>query len=133
MRKWVLVLMVLLVFGAVPTFAQTNETDNPLLRMLARIPDTSGSREYLSYIDYRALLASRPDVPEITSWGQFSSLMDSKSAASRLTMATLMGVQSGPGFFAQYLLRSEGMPEVVGFDDFTIERAVEFGNPPDQG
>ena len=91
------------------------------------------SREYLSYIDYAALLTSRPGVPEITSWAQFSSLMDSKSDASRLTMAALMGIQSGPGFFTQTLMRSQGMPDAVGFDVFTIERAIEFGNPPEQG
>jgi hypothetical protein len=125
--------MVMLAFGTAPTFAQTNESEPPLLRLLAKIPDTAGARSYFSYVDYRALLASRPGVPEITSWEQFSTLMNSKSDANRLTMATLYGIQSGPSFFSQYLMLAGDMPKVVGFDDFTIERAVEFGNPPEQG
>ncbi|MEO8393708.1 MAG: hypothetical protein ABI700_12025 [Chloroflexota bacterium] len=133
MRKWVLLIVVMLAFGTAPTFAQTTENESPLLRMLARIPDTSAAREYFSYIDYRALVAARPGVPEISSWEQFNTLIKSKSEESRLVLATLYGVQSGPSFFSQYLMLSEAMPKVVGFDDFTIERAVEFGNPPEQG
>jgi len=133
MRKWMFLTATLavLILGIAPVFAQTN--DSPLLQMLARIPDTSDARQYLSYIDYRALLASRPGVPQITSSQQLSTLLDSKSNDARLTMAALYGIQSGPQFFAQYFSAASDSPAVVGFDLFTIERAAEFGVPPRLG
>lgn len=133
MRKWVLLIVVMLSFGGAPTFAQPAENESPLLQMLAKIPDTAGARSYFSYVDYRALLAARPDMPAITSSEQFYSLLKGKTEESRLLLATLYGIQRGPAFFTQYLLLSEDMPKLVGFDDFTIERAIEFGNPPEQG
>ena len=133
MRKWVLLMVVTLAFGTAPIFAQTTETESPLLRMLARIPDSPAARQYFSYVDYQALLASRPGVPEITSWEQLSSLAGSKSNEGRVVMAALQGMQSGPQFYARYFMQAGEMPSVVGFDLLAIERAVEFGNPPEQG
>ena len=131
MRKWVLLLLLLLTFGSVPTFAQTNES--PLLQMLARVPDTPSAREYISYVDYKALLAARQGVPQITTWEQLSTLLSSKSKEGRLAMAALQGIQSGPEFYARYFMQAGDAPSVVGFDLLTIERAIEFGSLPDSG
>jgi hypothetical protein len=131
-QKWVLLITVLLAFGIAPVFAQT--TDNPLLQMLARIPDSPSAREYLTYVDYRALIAARPGAPVITSSQQLAALVDSKSKDGRLVMAALYGLKSGPTFFANAVLPAGSKSqEVVGFDLFAIQRAAEFGKPPDLG
>jgi len=134
MRKWFLLLMALLIVGIAPVFAQTSEpNESPLLTLLAHIPDNASAREYLSYIDYRALFAARPGAPQITSWTQFNTLLTANSKESAAVKAALYGVQSGPQFFATSLMQAGDMPSVAGFDVFAIERAVEFGNPPNKG
>ncbi len=128
MRKilWVLVVL-LIVVGAAPTMAQSEET--PLMDMLARIPAYVALREYVSYIDYHALLTTRNAVPEIHSWQEFQAQMEGKSAGSGLLLAALNGARSGPDFLSRIMI-ADNVPGVLGFDFFQIGQAVTFGRPP---
>lgn len=131
MRKPVLLALLLLWITIFPASAQDAESESPLLRMLARIPDTPAARDSLTYVDYRALIAARPGAPLVEDWQAFESIMDRDGADADLLMGALMGVQSGPAFFGRYFMEGGAMSEIVGFDPFTIARAAEYGQPPD--
>lgn len=129
MRKTFILVLVMLSVGLIAGTAQGEET--PLLRMLARIPNTSAARESLSYVDYRALIAARPGASTVSSWLEFELTSSIGGSGSRQLMAALIGIQSGPAFFSRSFPQGGAMAEAVGFDLFTIERAAEFGTPPE--
>ncbi len=125
MRKAFLLLTFLLLSTFTLVAAQPVET--PLLRMLARIPDTSAARETFSYADYRALVAARPGAPTATSWAEFEALNDDEQA---LFISALQGLSSGSDFFQRYFMETGDMTGVVGFDLLNVVRAAAYGNPP---
>ena len=118
MRKALLLSILMLLIGITPAAAQT-EGESPLLRMLARIPNSTLGQEDLSYIDYEALLTTRESVPEVASWDEFNALMDSRDEGSGLFLAALNGVQSGPQFL-QYIMSADDVPGVLGFAGLTL-------------
>src|SRR5664279_4656463 len=125
-KKLLLLALVILVLGIGSVMAQSDES--PLLQMLARIPDTPTAHDYLTYVDYRALIAARPGAPNVTSWQDFSSLQGSKEGA--LFMSVLQGISSGPQFYVTWFRSDKDMPATVGFDQFASDRAVEYNKPP---
>ncbi|MCC6805651.1 MAG: hypothetical protein IT319_22405 [Anaerolineae bacterium] len=118
----------LLILGLFPAAAQND--DNAFLRMLARIPDTAGAREWLTYVDYRALIAARQGAVQVTSWSEFELANNSNSEPAHQLMMALLGVHAGPQFFTNVFTAGADMADVVGFDPFTVERAAEFSQPP---
>ncbi|MEP7292470.1 MAG: hypothetical protein ABI835_11840 [Chloroflexota bacterium] len=132
MRKifLLLTLALLLTFGMIAASAQ--DDDNPLLRMLARIPDTPAARTWLTYADYQALISARPGAPSIGSWDEFVRLNDQRTDESGFFISALMSIQSGPQFYTTNFMQGSEMADVVGFDLFEIERAAEYGEPPAQ-
>jgi hypothetical protein len=128
----VLVLIVTLVaLGVMPLSAQDELTDNPLLDMLALVPNIPPAREYLSYIDYRALLATRPGAPQPTTAEAFDAIMvDAGSDERALLTSAISAASAGPFFFGGLVYReANAMPELVGFHIADIEQAIEFGKP----
>lgn len=130
MRKAFVLMIVLLIVGLLPATAQEDDR-NPFMQMLARIPDTAAAREWLTYIDYRAVIAARPGAPAVTTWQEFESA--SRDETGGQLMSALIGIQSGPAYFARSLMQGGEMAEAVGFDPFMVERAAEFGLPPGAG
>lgn len=126
MRKIFGLIALTLFLGLAPTAAQSD--DSPLLRMLARIPAAAAAHEYFSYVDYRAVFAARPGAPNITTWQEFAAADGDERTA---LLGALSGVQSGPASFMHYLYQSGDTPEVVGFDIFAVDRAVEYGQQPE--
>jgi hypothetical protein len=129
MRKPLVMLALLfMIMAVVPAAAQiVPSEDTPVVRMLSHIPNTIEARTELSYVDYQAILAARPDVPKFNTFAEFEAAFRGENG--NLVMATLNGIQSGPSFL-QYLLQSEDLPELLGFDFFDIAQAVSFGTPP---
>jgi hypothetical protein len=127
MRKLLLLIILLLMIGIMPTAAQEDEA--PLLRMLARIPNSALAREELSYIDYQALIGTREGATAVGSWEEFNTLMDSREDGAGLLIAALNGAKGGPQFL-QYIMSADDVSGVLGFDFFEVERAVSFGQPP---
>ncbi|MFN8450530.1 MAG: hypothetical protein U0521_18575 [Anaerolineae bacterium] len=126
MRKIFVLLLILLGFGLIPGSAQGDDT--PFLRMLARVPDTTAAREFLTYVDYRAIIAARPGAPSVSTWQQYEAT--ARTEAGGRLQAALMGIMSGPSYFTQSFLLGGDMAEAVGFDPFTVERGIEYGQPP---
>ncbi|MDL1884414.1 hypothetical protein FBR01_12260 [Anaerolineae bacterium CFX8] len=126
----------MLLFGlllALPAAAQESSTGqgkpNPLLEMLALVPDTAevwDSAPITSYADYRVLEAARGiSTPTKADF-------DNRTDTARLWLAASGGLFAGfpMQYFMQYL---EGMEEAVGFGWFDVNRALSFGQPPAVG
>lgn len=130
MQKGLLLLALLLLTGVFSASAQ--DDDNPLLDMLARVPNSTAAREWLTYIDYDAVISARPGAPLVQSWEEFETLSASNGDEIKLYMNALGAVRSGPAFFARYFQQSSEMPEVAGISLFDIQRGIEYGQPPGQ-
>lgn len=130
MQKGLLLLALLLLTGAFSASAQ--DDDNPLLDMLARVPNGIAAREWLTYIDYDAVINARPGAPLVQSWEEFEALSALNGDEIKLYMNALGAIRSGPAFFARYFQQSGEMSEVVGFSLFDIQRGIEYGQPPGQ-
>lgn len=128
-RLALLFLSLLVLFSS----AAADSGDPPFLEMLSRVPISAASLESVSvitYVDYRAVEAARPNVPTPQSWAEWAAL---DREASSLWLANANRIQSGPPEIFQYLTVLESMPQVMGFDVFDIDRALTFGDPPGTG
>ena len=128
MRKRILLLALILIVGIVPTSAQ--DQSNPLLDLLARVPDAPAAHEYLSYADYQAIFASYPGATRPTSYQDFTDLTADRDGASQAVMGALMSINSGPQLFQNLTSSGDEVAATMGFDLFNIDRALEYGNPP---
>jgi hypothetical protein len=102
---------------------------NPLLDMLALVPDNADAHPSngfsISYADYRALVqTSGIDIPAAGT--QFSALSsDAQAQYFRVFQRLSAGMQLD--YLKTYL---EGMQKSVGFDWFSVGRALVYGTPP---
>ena len=128
MAKYCLTFLILLLSISI-VIAQ--DSPSPLLEMMNAIPDSLENREALiSYIDYRAVEAARPGIASYESWSEF--LTSEGTLADGLYMAALRGISSGPDFMSYIYATGELWRETVGFDFFDIDRALIYGNLPEQ-
>ena len=126
--------------------AQDSTPSDPLLEMLALIPDTPEIRAEMhdaeshwnvSYMDYQGIVAARPGAAQITSWAEYDTMHDSADEAAQtgagLWLAALAGAGSGPHFLMQsafYDRDANPMPNVVGFDFFAVTQGLQYAYPP---
>ncbi|MCA9903394.1 MAG: hypothetical protein KC547_06025 [Anaerolineae bacterium] len=129
-RLWLIVL-ILLTFAS-PIWAQDSASDTPaLLDMLALVPDSPSAREYLvSYVNYRAVEAARPGALQADTWADWEAARQADDAAFDPWMAAFQGISSGPIEMLQLLFVADNWPQVIGFDFFEIDQALEYGQPP---
>jgi len=128
-RLWFILLVLLLIVP--PLGAQDANDEQPLLDMLALVPDTSSARAgFISYIDYRAVEAARPGALQPASWAEWDAAHEAESSAFELWMAAFFGVSSGPSALAMTLTQAGSWPDVLGFDFFAVDRALEYSQPP---
>ncbi|MCC6613738.1 MAG: hypothetical protein IT320_09690 [Anaerolineae bacterium] len=124
---WLILLALLLIVS--PLSAQ--DAAQPLLDMLALIPDTPSARESIvSYVDFRAVETARPGALQPESWAEWDAAYGAESSAYGLWFAALMGVSSGPPTLLTTLLQAGTWPEMLGFDFFDVDRAIEYNQPP---
>jgi hypothetical protein len=117
-------LAVILLF-ITPGLAQEPE-QHPLLQMLALVPETGGSRQWLNYADYRAMEAARGiESPTAEDF-------ESRTDLARIWLAASSGLNTGMRLdhFLSYLT---DMPSLVGFSFFDIDQSMTFGQPPEMG
>ncbi len=127
MRKWAILIGLILIIGILPADAQDDTSS--LIDMLARVPNTSAAHDNLSYVDYQALFAVvRPDAPVIHSWQDFDAANGTGEGAPSINV--LLNINGGPALFQYGFGERETIPTTMGFDLFGINRALEFGQPP---
>src|SRR5688572_11771466 len=106
-------LLIVSVLSTVPATAQT--TSDPLLDMLALVPDTPDTRaenSIVSYIDYRAVESSQG----VTKPASGAAL---QGDAAREWRHAILRVRSGPhNLLAYFQVYQTDMPRLVGFDWF---------------
>ncbi len=109
-----------------PLQAQDSEA-NPLLRLLALIPNSPDARQtMISYADYRALESIRGiDTPTKQDF-------DDRTDLGGQWIAATMGLSGGMPLQNLFLF-FEDMPDLVGFSFFDIDRTMVFGEPPSMG
>lgn len=112
-----------------PVKAQTQEPtlSDPLLPLLALIPDTPdlrASMQIASYVNYRAVAAG------LTLPASSAALTDNDKSAY---FHALLRIRTGSEMqnYLRYLL--DKMPTTDGFDWFDIDGALEYGLPPNIG
>lgn len=127
-RWFRLILPVILLAGLTSVSAQ-EPPSNRLLDMLALVPASAVAAEHepiLSYADYRSLEAACG----ILNPGSREGFLAEKDRG--LWINAMMRLISGPDL-SYALQQIQGMPEVVGFDFFAIDRALVFGGAPRTG
>ncbi|MBZ0276462.1 MAG: hypothetical protein K8I60_09975 [Anaerolineae bacterium] len=118
-----------MLLGLIPAAAQ-DTTANPLLDMLALVPDTDTTRAgvpVIGYVDYRALEAMRGiPTPNLDSTDAL------RDEAGGIWLASMMSVSTGLDLsgLADYV---GGMRDAVGISLGEIDRSLVFGAPPQTG
>lgn len=129
MRKWFIFSLLIVILGAASVSAQ-EEDSSPLLDMLAKIPADLSAQEWLTYIDYHAIMDARPGAPTPTSWSEAADILEQEDQEHALFMSALMSYQSGPSEIPQGLFRAGETIDAIGLDLFAVDRAIQFANPP---
>jgi len=129
-RTGLFVAVLITLLCAAPLHAQDDTTDNPLLRLLAYVPDTDIYREFISYGDLALWNAS---------WGidriESVEALEQRSAASDLdvpaTLLVLTRQTGAPNVLGPQYLLSDDLRGYSGIDLLNTDRFIEAGNPPE--
>ena len=129
-RLWLILAALLAI--VLPAGAQDSAAgDQPLLDMLALVPDSPEARaSIVSYVDYRAVEAARSGAAQPESWADWQATRRADADAYELWVAAFTGVNSGPNVLLTTLQEAEAWPAILGFDFFDVDRALEYGQPP---
>ncbi len=125
--KQLIVIIGILVL-AIPTISAQDSAED-LLELLNTVPDTDTIRQNLiTFIDYENLFESRAGTPQLNSIAALEIL---PAPIQQTFRAALRGINSGPAIFTNVLLYGSEWRETIGFDFMDIDRALAYGNPPD--
>lgn len=133
-KRW----MLIAVIGAVllsmrPAAAFHAAEPSPLAQLLAAVPDTPNARQMIGYVDFRALVAARPGAAQPKSSQDFDPRKAADHSDTALTHFAYLGISVGNAAILQQYIHANDMLTATGIDFFTIERALEFGTPPQNG
>lgn len=127
-----LLLLVVFLLLVVPASAQDSVPTNPLLDLMAYVPEDSSTRSaFIYYQDFRAAEASRDYLSRPANAEAFLN--------GDIPLAVATGRWYGaPADVQSYLLRmlnadDPTLDELMGFDFFAINRTLTFGDPPGTG
>lgn len=132
-RSGLCLCLALIVLGVFSVAAQ--DQPQPLLAMLARVPDTPTSRSEIFFNDRQAIEAAYPPAQMPIDWAEFTTL-DADNATDKdlfplaVWWRVFFNIGSSP--MSQYFMQSADMPGAVGFDVFQINQELSYGRPPEQ-
>ncbi len=130
-----LILVVVTVFSLSVTSAQDSLDDQPLLKMLANIPNTTMSRTEIYFNDRKAIETAYPPAKAPKDWAEFKAMSDAKGTNADLLPVDMwwrVWRNQQSALTARYMMSSEATPSLVGFDYFQIEQEMTYGTPPAQ-
>ncbi len=115
--------------------AQDSLESQPLLKMLANIPNTSQSRTEIYFNDRKAVEIAYPPAKVPKDWAEFKAMSDAKGKNADLLPVDMwwrVWRNQQSALTARYMMTSEDAPSLVGFDYFQIEQEMTYGTPPAQ-
>lgn len=127
--RWFRLILPVILFAGLASVSAQELPSNPLLDMLALVPVSAVAAEHepiISYADYRAAEAGRG----ILNPGSREGFLAEQDKG--LWINAMMRLIAGPDLSYAWQ-QIQGMPEVVGFDFFAIDRALVFGGMPRTG
>ncbi len=130
------IVLVLTTFGLSITLAQDPLDQQPLMKMLARIPNISASRTEIYFNDRVAVEAAYPPAKMPKDWAEFDAISKSKGENPDLLPVDLwwrVWRNQQSALSARYIVSAVDSPSVVGFDYFQIEQEMTYGTPPAVG
>jgi hypothetical protein len=130
-----LIVLVAMLLGLSLVAAQENVDEQPLLKMLANVPDNATSRSEIYFNDRKAVEAAYPSAKLPADWSAFAAYRDDKGKSDSFKPIDLwwkVWRNQQSSRIAQYMGVSDEMANVVGFDFFTIEQEMNYGQPPQQ-
>ncbi|MCC7208027.1 MAG: hypothetical protein IT323_12020, partial [Anaerolineae bacterium] len=135
MRRWLVLFMLcaLVLGGPATASAQDDDSEVPFMEMLAAVPrEAAADQGLITYADYHALINARPGSFVPRDMTEFDTANQQDDPRFPVLMAALNGLGTGMSGLVE-VFRIDGMREAVGFDFFTVQRALEFGQPPAAG
>jgi len=130
-----LICLIVTMLGLSAAAAQTALDAQPLLKMLANVPDNATSRSEIYFNDRAAIEAAYPSANMPADWAAFQAYRDDKGKTDSFKPIDLwwkVWRNQQSSNIARYMGVSDEMPAVVGFDFFTIEQEMNYGQPPQQ-
>lgn len=113
--------------------AQGSDPQPPFMALLAAVPrEAAAAQGVIAYADYNALVKARPGGYWPKDMAEFESVAQSDDPRHMVLMAALNGLSAGMSRLPQ-AFHDPGMRETVGFEFFTVQRSLEFGQPPALG
>ena len=115
--------------------AQDSLESQPLLKMLANIPNTSQSRTEIYFNDRKAVETAYPPAKMPKDWAEFKAMSDAKGKNVDLLPVDIwwrVWRNQQSALTARYMMTSESTPSIAGFDYFQIEQEMTYGTPPAQ-
>lgn len=132
----VIVLMVITLLSLSAVGAQEPALDEqPLMQMLARIPNTTLSRTEIYFNDRKAIETAYPSAKMPENFVEFMAMSEAKGQDADLLPVDLwwrVWRNQASAMSARYLQLGEETQAVVGFDYFEINQEMTYGQPPAQ-
>lgn len=130
-----LIVLVLMTLSLSAVTAQDSLGEQPLLKMLAHVPDNATSRSEIYFNDRKAVEIAYPPAKMPSDWAEFSQLPGDANLSPELMAVDVwwrVWRDQQSSRISQYMLVSDEMPTVIGFDFFTVEQELNYGQPPQQ-
>lgn len=129
---WLSLAFVLLLLSGLPTAAQDTDA-RPLLEMLAHVPDSPLSRSELYFNDRLAIETAYSPAQMPADFAAFEALGDADDDSSAMSPNELwwrVFMNTSSSQMSRYIGMVDTMPDAVGFDFFSIDRELNYGQPP---
>ncbi len=128
--------VVLLTLFSLPVMAaQDTLDDEPLMQMLARIPNTTLSRTEIYFNDRKAVETAYPSARMPANFAEFMAMSEAKGEDTELLPVDLwwrVWRNQGSAISARYMMGADETEAAMGLDYFQIEQEMTYGTPPNQ-
>jgi hypothetical protein len=115
--------------------AQNSVDEQPLLKMLAHVPNNATSRSEITFNDRKAIEMAYPPAKMPADWAAFKAYQDDKGKSDAFKPVDLwwrIWRNQQSSAMSMFMQSSDGMPKAVGFDFFDVEQELNYGQPPHQ-
>ena len=133
LRLWILMVVVCGMLGVSAVTAQDALDQQPLLKMLAQVPDNAVSRSEIYFNDRKAVEAAYPSAKMPKDWAEFNALKGNDNKKDGLLPIDIwwrVWRNQQSSIMGRTLAVADGMPDSVGFDFFAVEQDLSYGQPP---